>query len=164
MLVTQEELIEQLSRVRGTTFVTIVARTEPKLKKKAADGTPNTLVGVVKFARVNGAIGINYEAAVNRSRIREGVEEVFEAEGWAVQHECPLGLNQKDRVDFFYDGVAIEVKVDGSTSDVTAQLQRYALHGSVREVLLITTRSRHVIPAELGGKPVTVLLLRNHAL
>jgi hypothetical protein len=92
------------------------------------------------------------------------MEQVFEEEGWDVEHECPLSGRREDRVDFFYGGVAIEVKVDGSTSEVTAQLQRYALHPSVREILLVTTRSRHTVPAELGGKPVTVLLLRKHAL
>lgn len=66
-----------------------------------------------------------------------------------------------DRVDFFLDGVAVEVKVKGSAHDVLRQLQRYAQHEEVTEILLVTSRSMHqsLRNEKLNGKPVQVCYL-----
>lgn len=71
---TRAELIAYLGTIRGATFATIVADTDPKLRK-----TGNTLGNVRKHARVNVTLGFNYEAAVNRQRTREGSVADFEA-------------------------------------------------------------------------------------
>lgn len=57
-------------------------------------------------------------------------------------------------------GVVIEVKVAGSTAEVTRQLWRYTKHNRVSGVLLVTTRHRHrVQPSTLDQKPIAVLYL-----
>lgn len=68
-------------------------------------------------------------------------------------------LSAADRVDFmFSEGVALEVKVDGSLSSVLRQLHRYAQHPDVERMLLVTTRATHrAVPAVLSGKPVAVV-------
>ena len=72
---TLAELKSALLERKGTTFVTIIAETDPKLRKRG-----NPYAGkVTKRSRVNGAIGWIYGNGVNRQRIREGLEPDFEA-------------------------------------------------------------------------------------
>lgn len=66
-------------------------------------------------------------------------------------------LNPLDRPDFLCTDVAIEVKIDGSPSQVLRQLHRYAQDERVSEILLVTTRSRHSTPRTLNEKPIFVL-------
>jgi hypothetical protein len=65
------------------------------------------------------------------------------------------------RLDFLTaDGTAIEVKLHGSTNDLLRQLSRYAQLEQVKGLLVVTTRHRLAqLPAELGGKPLSVALL-----
>ena len=81
-----------------------------------------------------------------------------------IGREVPLSAT--DRIDFLIPtedgGLGIEVKVDGSTSAVARQLQRYAESDRVTELLLLTTLRRHA-PLDgttLAGKPVHVLRLK----
>lgn len=73
-LISTVELSTLLAAVRGASFATIIAETDPKLRK-----TGNPYVGVRKVSRVNVCIGFQYEAAVNRQREREGSSTDFEA-------------------------------------------------------------------------------------
>lgn len=80
-------------------------------------------------------------------------------------------LDKRNRVDFLVDmepgtiarwstAVAVEVKIAGSLKNVRRQLERYAAHPEVHEVLLVTTKaSHHHIPTELNGKPVVLCTL-----
>lgn len=63
------DLIAMLLRHKGATAITIVARTEPKMRKT---GNPFGTGEVFKVARVNGMIGWNYANSINNQRIREG--------------------------------------------------------------------------------------------
>lgn len=76
------ELVLKLQAKRGATFATIVAETDPKLRK-----TGNPYSGVTKVSRVNVTLNFVYENAVNRQREREGNDEQFEAEprAWGVR-------------------------------------------------------------------------------
>jgi hypothetical protein len=83
MAMSVEQLAAKVSEYRGATFVTIEARTEPKLLVKILhDGNiePNPFIGnVVKVSRVNGVINWVYENAVNRQRTREELDADFQA-------------------------------------------------------------------------------------
>lgn len=70
--ITKEELKEMIVGSPGTHAVTLLTSTVPKLIK------PYPLGEVIKFARVNGLINVNYANAVNNRRSKEGVEEIFE--------------------------------------------------------------------------------------
>lgn len=72
--ITQVALLALLNEIKGATFATIVARTDPRLKK-----TGNTLGTVHKVSRVNVTLGFQYENAVNRQRDREELEADFKA-------------------------------------------------------------------------------------
>ena len=86
---TKTDLVEVLMSRKGAFFGTIVAETDPRMKK-----TDNPYVGATKISRVNGLLNWIYENAVNRQRCREnqplddiGEVEHFEAHPrkWGVR-------------------------------------------------------------------------------
>lgn len=95
----------------------------------------------------------------NEADLQTGIEAVLAGEGIVSTREARLSA--KDRIDFLTEsGVGIEVKVDGSQTDVARQVGRYTRHDNVRAVLIVTTCSRHTgIPDSFNGKPVCVLYL-----
>lgn len=78
-------------------------------------------------------------------------------------------LSARDRPDFLvrpytpYEsapGVAIEVKIGGSLSDLTRQLARYAESERVTGLVVVTTKAQHCrLPPTLSGKPIAVVSL-----
>ena len=74
-------------------------------------------------------------------------------------------LSAKDRLDFFVEGIAIEVKIDSSLPALLRQLSRYAAHEEVRELMVVTSRSKLAqLPTSLNGKPITVVELLERGL
>lgn len=91
----------------------------------------------------------------SEAELQNAVAIALKDAGVVFDRERGLG---RDRVDFFAQGVAIELKIDGSLSDVTRQLHRYAQHPEVTAVLLVTTRMLHDrMPREMCGKRLRVL-------
>lgn len=67
-------------------------------------------------------------------------------------------LSPTDRPDFLVGATVIEIKVKGSTNEVTRQLHRYAQLESVLQILLVTTRQKHLcMPKIMNGKPIASL-------
>ena len=64
------------------------------------------------------------------------------------------------RLDFFLDGLAIEVKIDGSLSALTRQVHRYAQHSAVTGIIVVTSlpRLKH-LPDAINGKPVRFVVV-----
>jgi hypothetical protein len=71
---TRSALVDAIQNRRGAFPLTIVAETEPAMRK-----TDNPYVGTTKIARVNGFCGADYENGVLRRRSAEGVHEPWEA-------------------------------------------------------------------------------------
>lgn len=114
-------------------------------------------------ARITGALSTARFQYANEIELHEGMVALLATVGIAITDaDREVRLSPADRIDFLLpSGLGIEVKVKGQAGDVWRQLRRYAAHDRVRELLLVTTRSRHVVgPDFLNGKPVTVLLLR----
>ena len=93
--------------------------------------------------------------AAQEERLQEALDERLAPLGFLREHF----LDAVNRADFFHpDGVAVEVKVDGSAYLVARQLSRYLRCPDVHAVLLITTRAAHV---RLANPPrCEVILLR----
>lgn len=92
----------------------------------------------------------------DEAELQEAIAEALTAEGVPFVREHSLG---GDRVDFFLDGLALEVKTQGSAPRVFAQLARYAEHPSVESVVLVTSRRSHArIFGPVNGKPLTVIV------
>jgi hypothetical protein len=71
-------------------------------------------------------------------------------------------LSRKDRPDFVvYGSIAVELKIDGSLTEIMRQVSRYAQQSEIRVVILVTTRAMHALqmPGEFCGKPVRVVHL-----
>lgn len=75
----------------------------------------------------------------------------------AIPFEREARLDAYSRPDFMIGGVAVEVKIGGSWAALVRQLQRYAKHERVAEILVVSSRVRLVrVPRELAGKPIAV--------
>jgi hypothetical protein len=86
--------------------------------------------------------------------IQVAIGQLLQTAGIPAQRE--FRLSEKDRLDFFIDGLVIEVKIGGSAADVMRQVARYAEHEKVQGVLLVTTKARHTLPDTFNGKPLLV--------
>jgi hypothetical protein len=114
-------------------------------------------------AAVAAAIRANRYRYANEERLQAGLAAALAAAGMDVQREVRLDVGA--RVDLAVGPpagpwIGIEVKLAGSPVDVARQLQRYAHHPQIVELILVTICATHrELPAELGGKPVTVVQL-----
>ena len=83
-------LRSMLAGVRATQFVTIIARTDARLRKRKNPHWP-----VEKIARVNGAIGWNYGLTVRRQQLREGRKASFHPmqRDWGRRMKLPASRN-----------------------------------------------------------------------
>lgn len=96
------------------------------------------------------------------AELQDGIDLVLRGANLSTRREVSVGA---DRIDFMVGKVGIEIKTDSSTSSVLRQLYRYAKQPNIESLVLVTTRSKHKqLPAELYGKPVTVVHLIGSAL
>jgi hypothetical protein len=61
-------------------------------------------------------------------------------------------LSPKDRVDFFFNGVAVELKIKGGRKEIYKQCVRYCSSDQVKALILITNRAQG-FPPSISGKP-----------
>lgn len=110
---------------------------------------------------------ILFAATLPRSpelRLQDAIAATLADHGVLFARE--VRLTPQDIVDVLVEErIALEVKIDGSLSEVTRQLHRYAQSDRVAELLLVTTCSRHKpMPPAFAGKPIRVLHLMGGAL
>lgn len=92
----------------------------------------------------------------NEDELQQGIAGALEAAGLQPHREVRLG--KRDRIDILVEDIGIEVKVSGTADLAFAQLQRYAAHDEIAQLILVTTRWQR-LPAEAGGKPLTTISL-----
>lgn len=92
----------------------------------------------------------------NEADIQHAIACALADAGLAANREVDIGA--AGRIDFEIPAVrlGVEVKVKGSTKEVTEQISRYAETGRYDAVLLVTTLRRHRMPATLCGVPILV--------
>lgn len=106
----------------------------------------------------------------NEKDLQDGIAAMFTENRIAFEREVELPVKQQPartqnaivetaakiasvgRIDFKIGKVGIEIKVGGSFHDVAFQLQRYSSSDEIAELILVTTRSFHNLPLEIGGK------------
>jgi hypothetical protein len=95
----------------------------------------------------------------NEDEVQVSIAQLFDAAAIEYERERRIGL--KDRVDFVVaPGIALEVKTQGAPADVLRQLQRYAAHDLISELVLVTTVAKHrSLPACISGKGLVVVHL-----
>jgi hypothetical protein len=90
--------------------------------------------------------------------LQDGIETALKRRGQCYEREKVL--SPQDRPDFLVDGLAVEVKVDGSLPEALRQVARYAAHDRVEGILLVGTPAWLArIPHSIGGKPLHQLRL-----
>lgn len=67
-------------------------------------------------------------------------------------------FDSKSIVDFFVDGIAIEVKIKGSKVGIYKQCERYCKYDEVKILILVTSRYTG-FPTEMNNKPVYIVHL-----
>ncbi len=94
----------------------------------------------------------------NEMDFHKGLEWAFTDAGIAYNHEHTIeGVGV---IDFFVDGIGIEVKTSGSPSAVVRQMYKYMKSDEVKALILVTTQNRHRgIPREIHGKPITLIVI-----
>lgn len=95
----------------------------------------------------------------DEKELQDGVASVLSSSGMHYARE--YRLTETDRPDFWIpaEGVAVEVKIKGSTSSVIRQLHRYAARPEVKAVVLVTSRMRHIVPDRMCGKQISTVVL-----
>lgn len=95
----------------------------------------------------------------SEDELQEGLAAALtERFGDRVKRE--VRLDARSRADLMIDQVLVEVKVDGSLSDLARQVRRYARHRQVAGIVVVTNRVRHAnVPVLLEGKPVRIVVL-----
>lgn len=96
------------------------------------------------------------------AQMQAAMADLFAAEGIDADPQVPLG--PAERPDFMVGAadvrIAVELKRAGTADALTRQLRRYARHGQVKGIVVVTNRVRHRdIPPEIDGKPVRVVCL-----
>lgn len=100
----------------------------------------------------------------NEIELQDGVAEVLAQGNCIVEREVTL-FAKSERIDFVVKlsgdrFVGIEVKIDGSFSEIARQLHRYANAVTFGALVLITTRSVHDrLPQIIGETPVRVFVV-----
>lgn len=82
-IITADTLTEMLLNYTGSTFITLVTATEPRMNQKNRDTkAPNPFLGkrVLRMAERHCILGASYENAVNNQRNREDHPVEFKAE------------------------------------------------------------------------------------
>lgn len=100
----------------------------------------------------------------SETALHDAIAEVLDTSSLAYQRE--FIASQRDRFDFLVDGrIVLEIKIDGSLSQVLGQVHRYCEYEYVSAVAILTTKLwANAFPANgLRGKPVSIVKLNRVA-
>lgn len=89
--------------------------------------------------------------------LQDAVEDALLGVNIACERE--VRFNASDRIDVLAGDVGIEVKIKGSPASVLRQMRRYAELEGISELILVTTKHHHRLPAKLNGKVVHRLVV-----
>lgn len=89
----------------------------------------------------------------DEKKLQASIAVLFEAAALPLERE--VRLSPSDIIDFFGEGIGIEVKIKGGKRDIYHQLERYAKHDAVEQLILVTNVPIGM-PPEIEGKPIYV--------
>lgn len=94
---------------------------------------------VAFIARVIRAHRFRYSS---EEELQDGLAQALAAAGLPVERE--VRLDSRNRIDIVVGRVGVEVKIDGSSSNVSRQCERYLQSDLLDGLVLVTSRVRHV--------------------
>lgn len=86
-------------------------------------------------------------------RLHAQMAEAFDTAG--LPYEREVRLSSRDRIDFMFGTVGVEVKINGSKREIYRQLERYAEHDRITALLLVINVPMG-LPPTINGKPVAL--------
>lgn len=118
------DLIEEITK-RGARPFSVVLITEPLLRSKSRDsGLPCPWKRITKLQMVNCFLNVNYEAAVNRQREREGVEPNFKVKPNWFTHTKTKGIVQHLKTERLYLQLKVEKVIEAYFFDDNTEVAR----------------------------------------
>jgi len=69
-----------------------------------------------------------------------------------IEHEREYRLDKSNILDFFIDGIAVEVKIKSSAKKIYRQCERYCQFDKVNSLILLTSKTMG-FPKEINNKP-----------
>ncbi|ALN21814.1 hypothetical protein [Ectopseudomonas mendocina] len=129
----------------------------------SAGGASSQVMVLRAIANLLGGYRYRYSCELG---LHDALQKVLEDAKFNVERERVL--DSKSRVDLWVDGIAIEVKVNGSLSAALHQVGRYIRHPDVDGVVLVSTerwaaQSMQQRP-DWGGKPFEMVHARRLSL
>lgn len=97
----------------------------------------------------------------SEKELQEAIYFVFKENNFDVKKE--YYLNNSSIVDFYTDGIAIEVKIKGSAKSIYRQCERYCLLDNVKSLILVSSKAMG-FPEEINGKPCYYVNISNNFL
>lgn len=85
----------------------------------------------------------------NEKKLQEDIDFVFKENNLDIIKE--FKLDNESIVDFFKDGIAIEIKIKGSAKKIYKQCERYCKNNLVNTLILVSTKPMG-LPEEINGK------------
>ena len=113
-----------------------------------------------QIARLSSILSAARMTFRDEAELQGQIAQLLQAGGVTFERERVLSAG--DRVDFLVlPGLGVEVKVGGPRTPILRQLSRYAAHGMINGLVLVTASLQHAaaFPREIGGKPVGVIYL-----
>lgn len=94
----------------------------------------------------------------NEKLLQNDLEKYFKESNLDFKREFKIGSNSI--LDFFIDGLAIEVKIQSKSSNLNIykQLEKYSEFEEIKNILLITSKSLS-LPSQINNKPLYILNL-----
>lgn len=93
----------------------------------------------------------------NEKKLQAELKQLL-SESFPGQVEDEKRLDQKNIIDFFIQGIGIEVKVKGTRKEIYKQCVRYAQFPEIKSIILITGVTTG-FPEEINGKSCYILNL-----
>lgn len=92
----------------------------------------------------------SYKFPINTEKeLQECIKTIFNDNGIKFQKE--YRLDEKSIVDFYINGIAIEIKIKGSAKNIYRQCVRYCENEKVKTLILVSSKSMG-FPEEINNK------------
>lgn len=160
--ITIKALMDSLQEHKGTQFVTIVAKTQPKLSK-------NPLGPIFKVSRVNICVNWNYRNSVNLQRMREGNEDTFvpKPRPWGtrlpnspfVEHKGELYLEAKveKSLDYRYENANGDIIENSIVNPYLPQRKQSSTQQTEKEIIIRDYIVENIIGITMQGETYLVI-------
>lgn len=89
---------------------------------------------------------------------KELQSEIYQALSEATHTLREYPLDSKNIIDFYCDGIGIEVKIKGNRKTIYKQCLRYCAFDDIKALILVTNRAMG-FPTSINSKPCAVVNL-----